>query len=182
MMARVATNAQVREAVSSLTIPATMLGSIMHHLAATLPNEGVGLIAVAKEPETWRATAFIPGTNVDCSPTRYTMDPAEVVAGLRMIEANGWQLGAIVHSHVLTPPTPSRTDVREAYYPDALMLIVGFVNGQAEPRLWRLDAGDRPSKPVEILLVTEPHTRAATIGKRSAGLVVISQESQARDS
>jgi proteasome lid subunit RPN8/RPN11 len=168
--------------VSSLTMPASMFDAIVRHLHEWLPNEGVGLVAVAHDAEELRATAFLPGTNIDRSPTRYTMDPVEVVAGLRMIDANGWQLGAIVHSHVLTPPTPSATDLREAYYPDALMLIVGFGTGQAEPRLWRLDAADRTADPVEMELVVEPDQRAAAFEQGAAGPVAICQESQACDS
>lgn len=144
--------------VRSLVIPEATFHAIIQHLSEALPNEGVGLIAVANGGEEWRATAFIPGTNVDRSATRYTMEPAEVVAALRTIAANGWRLGAIVHSHVATPPTPSATDLREAYYPDALMLIVGFGSGGAEPRLWRLDTGHGPIEPVEIALVIEPET------------------------
>ena len=145
-------------AVKMLTIPVGMYRSMIRHLADALPNEGVGLLATANGGEEWRATAFIPGTNIDRSPTRYTMEPAEVVAALRRIDANGWRLGAIVHSHVATPPTPSATDLREAYYPDALMLIVGFGSGSAEPRLWRLRVGSGPGEPVEIALVIEPGT------------------------
>jgi hypothetical protein len=46
--------------------------------------------------------------------------------------------------------------LREAYYPDALMLIIGFGTGRAEPRLWRLGAANEFASPVEISLVIEP--------------------------
>jgi len=155
MMGRPGSGVHTGIRVSSLTMPATMFDAIVRHLYEWLPNEGVGLIAVARDAEELRATAFLPGTNIDRSPTRYTMDPVEVVAGLRMIDANGWRLGAVVHSHVSTPPTPSVTDLREAYYPDALMLIIGFGTGRAEPRLWRHGAATEFASPVEISLVIE---------------------------
>ena len=112
------------------------------HLAAAAPLEAVGLLAVADDPggAIAHVTAFYPGTNVDASPTRYTMDPAEVLAAFRDIEARGWRLGAIVHSHPTTPPVPSATDLTEAHYPDALLLIVGLAHAPPETRAWRIVA------------------------------------------
>jgi [CysO sulfur-carrier protein]-S-L-cysteine hydrolase len=126
-----------REGDAGLVISAPMFNQIVGHMAAAVPNEGVGLIAVDEEPGGSRAVGFYPGTNIDRSPTRYTMDPAEVMAAFRAIRSNGWRLGAIVHSHVGTAPRPSATDLREAFYPEALMLIVSLATGGAEARLWR---------------------------------------------
>lgn len=123
---------------AGLVMPRNMLDQIVEHLAAARPNEGVGLIAVVEELGLSRAVGFFPGTNVDRSPTRYTMDPAEVMAAFRAIRSNDWRLGAIVHSHVHSAPAPSATDLREAYYPEALMLIVGFATGAVEARLWQM--------------------------------------------
>ncbi len=125
-------------ATAALRMRASMLNEVMAHLAATLPNEGVGLIAVAPGRDVSRAVAFFPGTNLDHSPTRYTMDPAEVLNAFRDMGANGWTLGAIAHSHPRTAPIPSPTDVREAFYPDALLLIIGFAEVDPAVRLWRI--------------------------------------------
>ena len=131
---------------------------IVAHVRAAAPLEGVGLLAVAAEGPDDRATRFYPGTNVDASPTRYTMEPAEVLAAFRDIEANGWRLGAIVHSHPGTPPLPSATDLREAHYPDALLLIVGLAGGAPSMRAWRLilGTGDAPVATVEVPVVVDP--------------------------
>lgn len=118
---------------------------ILLHLLDAAPNEGVGLLAVdatLTADGTAIARQFFPGTNLDASPTRYTMDPAEVLAAIREIEASGMRLGAIVHSHLTSPATPSATDLREAFYPDALMLIATFATRPAELRAWRIDHED----------------------------------------
>lgn len=128
------------DATAGLRMQASMLHEVVAHLTATLPNEGVGLIAAAPGRDVGRAVAFFPGTNLDHSPTRYTMDPAEVLNAFREMGANGWTLGAIAHSHPRSAPIPSSTDLREAYYPDALLLIIGFADGDPEVRLWRIVA------------------------------------------
>ncbi|MGH2561001.1 MAG: Mov34/MPN/PAD-1 family protein [Thermomicrobiales bacterium] len=128
---------------------------IIAHLRAGLPNEACGLLATGNGAEgsmvggaEW-TMHFYPGANIDGSPSRYTIDPVELFAAFRDMEAHGWRLGAIVHSHPVSPPTPSPTDLREAYYPGALMLIVSFRTGQPEMRAWRVEAGSPPSTVVE---------------------------------
>ena len=109
---------------------------MIDHLQSVAPLEGVGLLAAVDEGAWVRATRFYAGTNVDRSPTRYTMDPAEVLAAFRDIDDSGWRLGAIVHSHPATPAVPSATDLREAHYPEALSLIVTLATSPAEARCW----------------------------------------------
>lgn len=146
---------QSQAAGGGLVIDSNLFDQIVGHLAAALPNEGVGLIAVVDEQAPNRAIGFFPGTNVDRSPSRYTMDPAEVMAAFRAIRSNGWRLGAIVHSHIGAAPTPSATDLREAYYPEALMLIVGLATGVAEARLWQTGPGWSDDEAREVPLLIE---------------------------
>jgi proteasome lid subunit RPN8/RPN11 len=131
-------------AVERLYVPRSIRDEIMIHLLAAAPNEGVGLLAVGQpfqdddDLSSVEATRFFPGTNVDRSPARYTMDPEEVIRALREMRDAGQVLGAIVHSHLKGPATPSATDVREAHYPDALMMIVSFAAQPAATGVWRV--------------------------------------------
>jgi proteasome lid subunit RPN8/RPN11 len=127
-------------------VPNSMMRQVIAHLESALPHEGCGLLAVPAGVD-WpgEAVKFYPGTNADRSSTRFTMDPAEVLAAFKEMRFSDWELGAIVHSHPASPPIPSPTDLREAYYPDALMLIVSFAGPIPEARAWRIsgDPGDR---------------------------------------
>lgn len=147
--------------VDRLYLPRAIREEILVHLLDATPNEGVGLLAVG---ETYReddgqlaveAIRFYPGTNIDASPSRFTMEPAEVVRALRAIGDQGLALGAIVHSHLRGPATPSTTDLREAYYPDALMMIVSFADQPAALRAWRVAHEDdlRVVQPVDIVVL-----------------------------
>ena len=143
----------------ALLVTAALRARIVAHVAADMPCESVGLLGVARgpRPDIVRAMRLYAGTNVDASPTRYTMDPAEVISALRDIETNGWWLGAIVHSHPASPAVPSATDLREAYYPDALMVIVSLARGTPEIRSWRLISDPRASASfVEVPFLADP--------------------------
>jgi proteasome lid subunit RPN8/RPN11 len=131
-------------AVDRLYVARSIRDEIMIHLLEAAPNEGVGMLAVGDpfrdedDLHAVEAVRFYPGTNVERSPSRYTMEPVEVVRALREMREVGWRLGAIVHSHLKGPATPSATDVREAHYPDALMLIVSFAVQPATTGVWRV--------------------------------------------
>lgn len=124
-----------------LEIDSGLLEEIVAHLRDWLPNEGCGLLASVAEPDRDRAVQFFPGTNIDHSPVRYTMDPTEVIEAMKTMRQQQWQLAAIVHSHPRTRPAPSRTDQREWYYPQARLLIVSFQHEDPEFGCWGL-AGD----------------------------------------
>jgi proteasome lid subunit RPN8/RPN11 len=155
-------------AVDDLPPAALLLGRrtrdrIIDHLRAGLPNEACGLLATANGADgssvggaEW-VMRFYPGSNIDASPSRYTMNPVELLSALRDMEAHGWRLGAIVHSHPVSAPTPSRTDLREAYYPGALMVIVSFRSEEPEMRAWRIAAGPVPAIGGEAAIVLTAH-------------------------
>lgn len=121
-------------AKAPLRISQVLFDEIIDHLEEMRPNEGCGLIAFDRAAP----VQVYPGTNVLHSPTRYRMDDAEVLEAVADMDARGWWLGAIFHSHPTSPPVPSSTDLQEANWPDALMLIVSFQAGQPEARAYRV--------------------------------------------
>lgn len=115
----------------------------MVHLLGNAPNEGVGMVGVQPPVRhdtgvQAEAALFVPGRNIEQSPTHFTMDPHDVVAAFRRFREHGLQLGAIVHSHLKGPATPSVSDVNEWNYPEALMMIASFANQPPTLRAWRV--------------------------------------------
>jgi [CysO sulfur-carrier protein]-S-L-cysteine hydrolase len=96
--------------------------AMVAELARVAPLEGCGLIATEDD----RAVKLYPGENIERSRVRYTMDPRAVLLALLEIEAAGWRLGAIYHSHPEGPARPSATDLQEARVPDALAVIISL--------------------------------------------------------
>lgn len=85
-------------------IPAAVRAAIAEHARAELPNEACGLLLLDGD----RAVEYVPGENASPSPYFFELrlDPvAWADIGDRDLEQ------AVVHSHVSSPPRPSRTDV-----------------------------------------------------------------------
>ena len=106
-----------------LTIARPFLDQMLDHLQACYPLEGCGLLA---GDEHGRVTAVYPIANILQSPTAYEMDPELQIEAMLALEAAGWQMLAIYHSHPRGPEHPSATDIALAYYPEALHLIVSL--------------------------------------------------------
>jgi proteasome lid subunit RPN8/RPN11 len=127
---------EANDALRPLVLSLVQRRQIVQHLARWLPLEACGLIASVPDGAVDRAVHVFPGTNVDFSETRYTMSPREVIDAMRHMRIAGWELGAIVHSHPRSPATLSRTDLREAYYPDTRLIVVSFAGDAPEFGCW----------------------------------------------
>jgi len=97
---------------------------IIAHARAEYPNEACGLLA----GKNGRVNKAYRMTNAAHSSVPYRLDPEEQCRAMMDIEAKGWDIVAIYHSHVASPAYPSATDVEMAYYPDSLYLIVSLAN------------------------------------------------------
>lgn len=113
-----------------LLLSQELWSAVLRHLRACLPNEGVGLLSTLTGPQTFEAVRFYPGRNLNESPSRFTMDPHDVLRACEDMEREGTRLGVIVHSHPTTAPEPSQTDLRELAMPGVVNLIV-----QLQPRV-----------------------------------------------
>jgi len=72
--------------------------------------------------------------------TAYEAAPEELFAAQRRMRGAGEELIAIYHSHPRArDPVPSNADVRLAFYPSAVYLIIGFdAGGGGVPRAFRI--------------------------------------------
>ncbi len=126
------------ESPSVLVVPDRIWRAMIDHALTAGPNESVGLLATMGDGSVVVAAAWFPGTNVDASPMRYTMDRTEVEVAVERMARSGWTLGAIVHSHPDDPAVPSETDWREHRYPNALMGIISLAADRPDLRAWAL--------------------------------------------
>ena len=106
------------------------IDQIISHAREVSPHECCGLIGGSANG---RAQTVYRARNSAGDPeVTYEAAPEDLFAAQRAMRERGEQLLAIYHSHPRSEdPQPSQTDVRLAYYPSAVYLIVGL--GAAEP-------------------------------------------------
>ncbi len=117
-----------------MKISRPLYDEMVSHALAEAPNECFGLVASVDG----QAVRVFAAVNAAASPLRYEIDGAEQYRIQSQIEEQGWDLGAIYHSHTRSAPYPSQTDINLAFYPDSVYLIIGVVGPQPEVRAFRI--------------------------------------------
>jgi proteasome lid subunit RPN8/RPN11 len=84
-------------------VPDTVRQALAKHAQEEAPNEACGLVVT----KSGVAERYVRGRNAAASPYRFELDvPPEAW----FLEDDGYEL-AVFHSHLSSPPRPSRTDV-----------------------------------------------------------------------
>lgn len=73
-----------------------------------------------------RVTRCFVLTNLDASAERFRMSPEEQFAAVKAMRSAGMQMLAIWHSHPATPARMSEADLRLAYTPSVVYLILSL--------------------------------------------------------
>jgi proteasome lid subunit RPN8/RPN11 len=117
------------------------------HGLAAFPNEACGLLA-GKEG---RPVKFFAMSNQDASPASYRLDPREQLTVFDEIDDQGWDLLGIFHTHTHSEAYPSETDLRQAFYPEALYLLLSL-SDRSKPVLrgFRIEDGRVDEEEVAI--------------------------------
>lgn len=158
------------QGIGPFRIERRLYRQIVEHLESTLDQEGCGLVAFDHD----RPVKVFPGTNVLRSANRYRMDDLEVLRAVDEMDRNGWWLGAIYHSHPNSSPIPSTTDIREANWPNALMIIVSLEHGVPDMHAYRITAGGYEDIGVEVYVERVPWFSA--LRRRGLGSSTHAQE------
>jgi [CysO sulfur-carrier protein]-S-L-cysteine hydrolase len=115
-----------------VVIPAAVRSQLIEHAEAARPNEACGLIALRDGV----AERYIAGRNRDESPYRFDLD---VDPEAWFLEDDGYEL-AVFHSHLSSPPRPSRTDVENiGLWSGRPYVILSLRSG--ELAAWRIEDG-----------------------------------------
>ncbi|HEX4035735.1 MAG TPA: M67 family metallopeptidase [Solirubrobacteraceae bacterium] len=126
-----------------MRISRTLYDEIVAHARSEAPNECCGIVASVDG----EAVRVYTARNSAASPLRYLMDGEDQLRIGEEIESNGWDYGAIYHSHTRSAPRPSETDINMAFVPRAgplwpgtLYIIVGLAAEEPEVRAYRIES------------------------------------------
>jgi len=129
-----------------IRIPAHIYDGIVTQAYAELPNEACGLL-VGKEGEVLKQHAL---TNIDHSNEHFSFDPAEQFQVFRSARTEGLEIIANYHSHPETPSRPSVEDIRLAYDPNILYLIVSLAAEIPVLKAFSIQNGAAIEVPIEV--------------------------------
>jgi len=120
-------------------ISAAVREALATHAETESPNEACGLVVVKDGV----AERYVPGRNVAASPYRFELD---VDPETWFLEDEGYEL-AVFHSHLSSPPRPSRTDVENVGLWAGRPYLVYTVR-TGELAGWRISSGS--IEPLEL--------------------------------
>jgi [CysO sulfur-carrier protein]-S-L-cysteine hydrolase len=130
-----------------------MLRELIAHARDEYDAECCGLIAYADAGADGhaRAVRVHRAKNVYASRRRFEIDGKELLRTINEFEDEGWELGAIYHSHTHTAPYPSQTDVNfAANWPGLEWVIVGLAGEPPEVRCYTIEHGRVSELPLEV--------------------------------
>jgi len=127
-----------------MTIASSVVDEVTAHATECQPLECCGLLLGASD----HITQAVRAPNIAESPTRFLIDPHAHIEALRTARNQCLQVIGFYHSHTHSQPYPSATDLAEAAYPECVHLIVGFVDGKAEVRLFDYKNGSASELPL----------------------------------
>jgi proteasome lid subunit RPN8/RPN11 len=135
-----------------ISLKRSHVSEVVAHAREAAPNECCGLIGGVSDEH---ARSIYRMKNIAGDPlVSYEAAPEDLFAAQRTMRERGEDLLAIYHSHPRSKaPEPSATDVRLAYYPTAVYLIVGLGNSEPCIRAFRISESAGRWEPVEFRVI-----------------------------
>jgi len=122
-----------------VVVPEAVRQAIAAHARDESPNEACGVVVLRDGV----AERYVAGRNAAASPYRFELD---VAPETWFLEDEGYEL-AVFHSHISSPPRPSRTDVENiGLWEGRPYLILSLSTG--ELAAWQIAGGE--VSPVQI--------------------------------
>lgn len=133
-----------------LIFPQNLFVCFLVHARAGLPEECCALLGGTRRGDDAQVARVYLLTNIEHSPTHYSMNAAEQFAAVKDMRKNGWELLGNLHSHPETPARPSREDRRLAFDPALRYLILSLADTRPVLRCFRICGADAETEPIDL--------------------------------
>ncbi|MDR0714453.1 MAG: M67 family metallopeptidase [Bacteroidales bacterium] len=127
-----------------MIIPQPVLDAMIRQAYDELPNEACGLLTGLDA----KVHKHYPLNNLDHSPEHFSFDPKDQFRVLKEARADGLKIIANYHSHPSSPARPSQEDIRLAYDPDTVYIILSLAGKEPAVKAFSIRKG--AVTPVEI--------------------------------
>jgi proteasome lid subunit RPN8/RPN11 len=97
------------------------------------PHECCGILlgSISDAGRTVTLTIACDNTSHNAPERRYSIDPRQVIAAMKLARTRGENIIGFYHSHPDHPAQPSATDLAEAHWMDCSYVIIGVQQGRA---------------------------------------------------
>ncbi len=123
-----------------MVVPESVRSALVEHAESEKPNEACGLLVLRDGV----AERYVAGRNAASSPYRFELD---VDPEAWFLEDDGFEL-AVFHSHLSSPPRPSRTDVENVGLWAGRPYVIYTVR-TGELAAWRIEEGQIAPLPLD---------------------------------
>src|SRR5262249_34898830 len=130
-----------------MTMTSSVAGAVIAHAKECQPRECCGILLGTAD----HIGEAVRAANLAESTTRFLIDPKAHIEARRTARTRGLKVVGFYHSHPHSAALPSETDLAEAEYPECVHLIVGFVEGRPEIRIFNYADGRAMELPPLIL-------------------------------
>ncbi len=124
-----------------------IIGELLDHAKIESPIEACGYLACRDGV----IAASYKMTNIDRSNEHFSFDPREQFAALKDARAGGLKICAVYHSHPRSPARPSEEDIKLAYDPDMLYVIVSLNEAQEDVKAFWIKRWKTESVELEVI-------------------------------
>ena len=101
------------------------------------PFEACGYLAGKND---W-VEKYYPMTNVSKSEDHFLLDPKEQFEVLKEVRKEGFEILAVYHTHPISPARPSAEDIKLAYDPNMVYVIVSLLNKDCIIKAFKIKQG-----------------------------------------
>jgi len=133
--------------MTELFITRELLNEIISHCRKVYPYEACGILA-GKSMVVQKVYKM---TNIENSGVSYMLDSMEQFAAMKEMREQCLDMTAIYHSHPHSECYPSAKDIRLAFYPDSLHVILSLIH--EEPVIKAYEIKDGIVREVEIISI-----------------------------
>lgn len=130
-----------------IKIPQTIYQAMIEHARREAPLECCGILA-GRDGIVQKVFEL---RNEEQSPIRYAMSPKEQLKVFEEMEKESQEMVGVYHSHTHTDPYPSETDVRLAFYPEVISVIISLKEEVPVVRAFKIKEKEIYPEELEII-------------------------------
>lgn len=130
-----------------MKIPKEIVDAIFEHVTTQAPVEACGYLA----GKDGRVIRYYRMTNIDQSEEHFAFDPEEQFRVIKATRKEGIELIGVYHSHPATPARPSKEDIRLAYDPAIIYVIISLADNKKTIKSFRINGEEVTTERLEII-------------------------------